>query len=214
MFSNRIIETTHNHLYTAKPIEFDTRPAEVTTFIPQLYPNLTEELNTYTKSLRGKDTHRLIKNYVDIDFFEYPFVTCLRQDKNIVGFSTGYTRDFYRENDIRILTRYYQDSQKLRTKFTREILRPTTFNIIVQQLEMAKRLGYDNCFISREPRTTAFFKKFIDAVNSATSYTWELKEGPFLVAPDPPNPECWQTIAVTNLKESDTQDFWKYWRTE
>ena len=207
-------ETAHNLFYSSSPTTFDTRPAEVTTFIPKLYPNLTEELNTYTKSLQVKDNHRLIKNYVDLDFFDYPFVTCLKQDKNIVGFSAGYTRDFYRENDVRILTRYYQDSQKLRINFTREILRPTTFNIIEQQIEMAKRLGYDNCFISRELRTSAFFNKFIDALNNATRYRWELSEGPYLIAPDPHNSQCWHTIAVTNLNKKDTKDFWNHWRTK
>jgi len=214
MFSNHIKEISHNLLYSPQPQEYDTRPAEVSTFIPDVYPELAIELNEYSKTLKYKDNHRLLKNYIDVDFFQFPFVTVLKQNDTIVGFSTGYTRDFYKKNDIRILTRYYQDNENFRIKFTREILRPTTYNVLLQQIEMSQRLKFDNCFISREPRTNQFFIKFVDAINERTDYNWEFREGPYLVAPDPPNPECWQSIAVTNLNNNSTKDFWEYWRTK
>jgi hypothetical protein len=213
MHSN-IIEIEDNLFYNPLPTEFDTRPAEVRTFIPSLYPALTRELNRYSANLKNKDTHRLLENYIDIDFFEFPFVTVLKQNNNIVGFSTGYTRNFYPNNCVRILNRYYQDSNNLRVKFTREVLRPTTYNILTHQLEMCKRLNFDQCFISREPRTNNFFQKFIDKVEDSTNYIWEFSSGPFLVAPNPRNNECWQSIAMTKFKDIESVNFWNHWRTK
>lgn len=206
-------EIANNLLYTPMPSEFDTRPAEVTTFIPKLYTEITEELNNYSASLRKTDKHRLIENYIDVDFYEFPFVTVLKQDKNIVGFSTGYTRELYPQDCVRILNRYYQDSDNLRINFTREILRPTTFAIVEQQLEMCRRLGYATAIITREPRTNKFFNKFIRELTQQGSQSWELREGPFLVTPSYDNPKAWQSIAYTKFKDKQ-QDFWQYWRTK
>jgi len=213
MFSNQITEISHNLLYTPRPQEYDTRPAEVRTFIPSLYPELTEELNTYSATLKDKDNHRLLENYIDVDFNEFPFVTMLKQNNKIVGFSTGYTRDFYPEGCIRILNRYYQDSNSLRVKFTREVLRPTTFAIVEQQLEMCRRQDYKSAIISREPRTNKFFSSFIKAISDKGTQTWEMKEGPFLLTPSYNNPKAWQSIAYTKFKNSQ-ENFWEHWRTK
>lgn len=213
MFDNRIIESASNLLYTSSPTEFDTRPAEVMTFIPKIYPELTEQLNNYSTSLLSKDNHRLLENYINVDFFQFPFVTALKQENNIVGFSTGYTREFYPKGCIRILNRFYQDRSNLRIQFTREILRPTTFAIVEQQLEMCRRLDYNTAIISREPRTNKFFTKFIDALTKKGSQIWEFKHGPFLVTPSYDNPKAWQSIAYTKFKDNQ-QDFWKHWRTK
>lgn len=213
MFSNHITEISHNFLYSPQPQEYDTRPAEVKTFIPSLYPELTEELNRYSATLKNKDNHRLLENYIDVDFSEFPFVTMLKQDNKIVGFSTGYVRDFYPNRCVRILNRYYQDNKHLRIQFTREILRPTTFAIVEQQLEIARRLQYDTAIITREPRTHKFFTKFIDALSLRGSQEWELRKGPYLLTPSYNNPKAWQSIAYTKLKEIE-ENFWQHWRTK
>lgn len=212
MYNPRIVEISNNCLETPSPREFDTRPAEVKTFVPYLYPNLTEELIEYSRSLKDKDTHRLLENYVNVNFFEFPFITMLKQEGIIVGFSTGYTRDFYPDGCIRILNRYYQDNNNLRINFTREILRPTTFAIVEQQLEMCRRLNYNTAIISREPRTNKFFTKFIDALTQRGSQKWELQTGPFLVTPSYNNSKAWQSIAYTSFKKTE-ENFWQHWRT-
>lgn len=203
----------NNCLHTPLPKDFDTRPAEVITFTPNLYPDLTNELNEYSNSLEDSDNHRLLENYINVDFFTFPFVTMLKQNNKIVGFSTGYTRDFYPAGCIRILNRYYQDSSNLRVKFTREVLRPTTFAIVEQQLEMCRRQGYKSAIITREPRTNKFFSSFIKAISDKGTQTWELKEGPFLLTPSYNNPKAWQSIAYTKFK-SNQENFWEHWRTK
>lgn len=207
-------EVSDNLFFSPMPAASDPRAASVTTFSTNLYPELVERLNQYSRNLKNKDNHRLIKNYINLDFNQFPFATMLKKEDNIVGFCAGYTRDFYRKNDIRILTRYYQDKQNLRVKFSREVLRPTTLNVILQQIEMSIRLGFSNCFITREPKTNDYFAKLIIALNNNTNYKWEFNSGPFLVAPDPKNIECWQSIAVANLNKTNTEHFWKHWRAK
>jgi hypothetical protein len=206
-------EVANNLLCTDMPKEFDTRPAEVTTFIPKLYPELTNDLNKYSSTLKNKDSHRLLENYIDINFNQFPFVTMLKKHGTIVGFSTGYTRDVYPSQCVRILNRYYQDSENLRVNFTREILRPTTFAIVEQQLEMSRRLNYDTAIITREPRTHKFFTSFVNALSSKSSQKWELRKGPYLLTPSYNNHKAWQSIAYTKFKDTK-EDFWQHWRTK
>jgi hypothetical protein len=71
--------------------------------------------------------------------------------------------------------------------------------------------------MSRESRTNKYFKEFVNGLNNKTKLKWEFREGPFLVAPNPVDPSCWQTIIASNLKETytdiDTEiNFWKHWK--
>jgi hypothetical protein len=200
-------------LFTPLPTDYDTRPAEVTTFIPSMCPELSETLNEYCANLQNKDQHRLLENYININFFDFPFVTVLKKNNNILGFSTGYTRNFYPSGCIRILNRYYQDNENLRINFTREVLRPTTFAIVEQQLEMCRRLGYESAIMTREPRTNRFFFKFVDTLSQKGSQKWELKKGPFLVTPSYNNLKAWQSIAYTEFKNT-SNNFWQHWKTK
>lgn len=207
------VELANNLLCTDMPKQFDTRPAEVKTFIPSLYPELTEQLNQYSSTLMHNDSHRLLENYIDIDFNSFPFVTMLTQHDTIVGFSTGYTREFYPNGCVRILNRYYQDSETLRVNFTREVLRPTTFAIVEQQLEMSRRLNFETAIITREPRTHKFFTSFIDALSNKGSQEWELRKGPYLLTPSYNNPKAWQSIAYTKFNNK-VENFWQNWRNK
>jgi hypothetical protein len=210
MSNHKIIEIDKNLLYSPIPTDYDSRPAEVYSFIPQEHKQLTEELNEYSSELYYKDTHRLLDNYKFINFYDFAFVSVFKLDKKIIGFATGYKRDFYPKNSVRILNRYYQDKTSLRTSFTREVLRPTTFNCILQQLELVKRLNFDYAFISREIRAVKFFETFINKLDKESGYSWEYKKGPFLLSPNQQDDKSWQSIGVVNL--CNTTDFWSHWK--
>lgn len=204
MFVN-INEIDDNLFFSSMSESFDTRPADIYTFVPKQYPYLTKRLNKYSEQL--KDNHRLLKNYTSINFFDYQIASLWARGSKVVGFATGWKRDFYKANSIRILNRFYHDKETFRIKFTRELLRPSTFHCVQQQILLAGRLGYSYAFISREPRTNKFFSNFIDSLSNRSTHKWEFKEGPFLVAPDSKNKECWQSIGVTKLKPTK-EDFW------
>ena len=207
-----IKEIDKNLFYSPTSAEYDSRPADIYTFVPIIYPDLTEELNKYSKTLANKDEHRLLENYINIDFFEFPFVSMWKRDNKVVGFATGYTRELYPKNSIRILNRFYHGTDS-RVPFTREVLRPSFFHCIQQQLILAKKLKYDYAFFSREPRTNKHIKKLVDALNNKSKYSWEFKEGPFLMTPSYNNTKAWQSIAVTNITNSNN-NFWENWRTK
>ena len=200
-------------LFSPTSSEYDSRPADIYTFIPKLQIAMTEELNEYSRSLaQGNDHSRLLENYINIDFFQFPFVSMWKRNNKVVGFATGFTRDLYPANSIRILNRFYHGTDS-RVPFTREVLRPSFFNCIQQQLMLAEQLKFDYAFFSREPRTNKHIKKLVDALNNRSQYVWEFREGPFLMTPSYNNPKAWQSIAVTNLTNSNN-NFWKNWRTE
>lgn len=202
-----IEEIDKNLLYSPAAEEGDTRPADIYSFFPYYYPEKTQELNEYVKTLN--DDHRLAINYSKIDFFKHDFVSVWKRNDKIVGFATGYSCDYYPTNSIRILNRFYHNKQTSRIRFTREVLRPATFHCIQQQLIMANRLSFDNVFMSREPRTNKFFKMFTKALNARSAFKWEFKEGPFLVvANSEHNPKAWQSISVAKLNDNN---FWEEW---
>ena len=206
-----IREISKNLFYSPTSVEYDSRPGDIYTFVPALYPDLTNELNEYSKTLMLQDNHRLLENYININFFDFPFVSMWKKNNDVTGFATGYARDLYPKNSIRILNRFYHGANS-RVPFTREVLRPSFFRCIQQQLELAKKLEYDYAFFSREPRTNRHIKKLVDALNDRSNFRWQFRKGPFLMTPSYDNPKAWQSIAVTNLTDS-VSDFWKNWRT-
>lgn len=194
----------------SQTFEGDIYPADVTTFVTADYPELTARLSAYSRGIQ--DPHRLAGNYLDYDFSTSEFATMYTVEDNIVGFSTGWARDFYPAGSIRILNRFYQDPKQLRVKYIRNFLRPTTEAAVRQQVILAQRLGFATAFISRELRTTKYFSEFAAALNANTEYDWEHQTGPFLVAPDPSNPGCWQSIIRTCFDSE--KPFWNHWRTK
>jgi len=206
-----INEITPTLLHTPISESDDTRPAELTTFIPAEQPNLVQELNEYSKTIL--DDHRLTDNYTNIDFANFQIVSVWKRNNIITGFASGWDRKgFYPPNTIRILNRFYHDKENSRVKFTREVLRPSTFACVLQQLLLAQRLGYDCAFISREIRSSRFFRLFVNAISDKTDYKFNIFEGPVLVAPDRYNPSCWQSLAYTLLTDNITRlQFINHW---
>jgi len=205
-----IQEIERNLLYSPIPEQYDVKPAEIYTFIPSEHPELLDELHVYCNDIT--DGHRLVNNYVGHDFSNYPFVTTWKRDNKLVGFCTGWDREFYYPGSVRLLNRFWLDPEHGRPQ-GRAILRPSTYNCIQQQLYMADRLGYKFPFISRELRTPKHFELFIIELNNRSIKDWEYRLGPYLLAPDPGSFTCWQSIglAVTGV---DTKGFWEYWKTK
>ena len=132
-----IKEIGKNLFYSPTSTEYDSRPGDIYTFVPSLYPDLTNELNNYSKTLALVDNHRLLENYVNINFFDFPFVSIWKNNNSVVGFATGYTRDLYPTNSIRILNRFYHGTNS-RVPFTS--FGPSFFHCIQQQLITCKKI--------------------------------------------------------------------------
>ena len=207
-----ISEIDTNLLFSpAATLEQDTRPADIYTFIPTNYPELAKQLTDFSNELHFRDDHRLVKNYINMDFLQFPFVTMYKRDKQVVGFATGHVRDCYPKNSVRLLNRFYHDKTYSRKKFTRELLRPSTFCCIQQQMITASNLGFDTGFISRELRAIKFFSRFIKELDKRGTHSWEYKEGPFLVSPDAQDIKSWQSLALVEFKKTH-HNFWSHWK--
>ena len=207
-----IKETGKNLLFSpAATLAQDSRPADIYTFVPEEYPELTKQLSDFSNELYFRDDHRLVKNYVNLNFLQFPFVTMYKREKQVVGFATGHTRDFYPKQSVRLLNRFYHDKTYSRKNFTRELLRPSTFCCIQQQIIIASRLGFETGFISREMRAVKFFSRFINELDNRSTHRWEYKQGPFLVSPDVQDDKSWQSLALVEFKKTD-YNFWSHWK--
>ena len=170
-------------------------------------------LELYTSS----SNHRLVDNYSNIDFNQLNFITLVYKGDKVVGFSSGWDRpDFYPKNTVRVGNRFCMNRKEspesllLRKRSAAKFI---TMNLLEQQATMAKELGFDFAFTSREYRTTKTFKLFHKKVENAKGqFEWEFRKGPFLVAPDPNSDRCWQNIMMTKIGEIDADYFWSHWR--
>lgn len=206
-----IKELEPNLFFSPAHKDGDTRPADIYTFVPSAYPELTKELNEFSNELYYKDDHRLVKNYTFLDFNQFQIASAWKHNNRIVGFATAYARDLYPSKSIRILNRFYHDKTDSRIGFTRELLRPSTFHCVQQQVLLASKLDYDIAFISREMRAVGFFRKFINELDKRSTHCWEYKKGPFLLSPNTNDEKSWQSIGAVKLKKTTT-DFWSYWQ--
>jgi hypothetical protein len=202
-------EINVNYLSSSMLSLSDQRSGTVETFVPGLYPDVTEELNEFMRSVSKND--RLSNNYKNLDYFDYPFVSVTKRNNEIIATSTGYTTSLYPNNCIRILNRYYRNPNS-RLFITKEYARPTELACVEQQLEMARRLNFDVAIITRD-RAKRQFVKFTDALSSKGSQVWEVTNNKCLVTPSYNNPRAWQYIGYTKFKNLN-YDFKKHWQTK
>lgn len=206
MFKEINVDYLVSEMYTAD----DERSGTVETWMPELYPDATNELNEYMRVV-SENNDRLSDNYKDIDYFNFPFVTTVRRDGKIIECGTGYTCDVYPKNCIRVMNRYFRAPDS-RPFLTTEYARPSKVAVIEQQLEMAKRLNCEVAMITRD-RAKRHLTKFAEALTAKSNYTWEVTNDKCLVTPSYNNPRAWQYIAYTKLKNID-YDFLKHWQTK
>lgn len=186
----------------------DARADRVCTFFSDEQPSLVEELTEFVVD----DAHRLSKNYDNMDWEKYSFITTWKKSGKITGYSTGWARDFYPSLSIRLLNRFYIAPAN-REQVSTKLLQPATHVTIDQQIGFSDSMGFKFPFISRELRTPKHFELFIIELNNRSIKEWEYRLGPYLLAPDPDSFTCWQSIGLA-MTGVDTKGFWEYWKTK
>ena len=146
------------------------KPAISTTFIPSERPDLIEQLSKIT--FDKKDS--LYENYVNLNWLTFEAISVYMREGDIIGFSTILKRDKYFDKDeVRILNRYYESPKMRRT--SKVIADDHVCEMVLQQIDMAKKLGYSKIFISRE-KTLRYFKKFIHNLGQKTNTQWNVSD--------------------------------------
>ena len=146
------------------------KPAISTTFIPSERPDLIEQLSKIT--FDKKDS--LYENYVNLNWLTFEAISVYMREGDIVGFSTILKRDKYFDKDeVRILNRYYEMPKMRRT--SKVIADDHVCEMVLQQIDMAKKLGYSKIFISRE-KSLRYFKKFIHNLGQKTNTQWNVSD--------------------------------------
>lgn len=203
-------EIKTNYLVSEMQTEADELSGTVETWFPNLYPDKTRELNEYMQSACKSDD-RLARNYKDLDYFNFPFVTTVKRDGKIIESGTGYTCPVYPNNCIRVMNRYYRATTS-RPTVTTGWARPSAQAVVVQQLDMARRLNFETAIITRD-RARRHFIRFIDALATKSNIVWEVSEKKYLLTPNADNPLAWQYVAYTNLGHN-SYDFWQEWESK
>ena len=152
------------------------KPAISTTFIPSERPDLIEQLSKIT--FDKKDS--LYENYINLNWLTFEAISVYMREGDIVGFSTILKRDKYFDKDeVRILNRYYEMPKMRRT--SKVIADDHVCEMVLQQIDMAKKLGYSKIFISRE-KSLRYFKKFIYNLGQKTNTTWNVSDNKIRVS--------------------------------
>ena len=152
------------------------KPAISTTFIPSERPDLVEQLSKIT--FDPNDT--LYKNYINLNWLTFEAISVYMREGDIIGFSTILKRDKYFDKDeVRILNRYYESPKMRRT--SKVIADDHVCEMVLQQIDMAKKLGYSKIFISRE-KSLRYFKKFIYNLGQKTNTTWNVSDNKIRVS--------------------------------
>lgn len=168
---SEIHEIEEYKLYSPMPKDYDTRPAELITFLPKNETELMAELELELMLFNAVDNHRLIENYTFSKMQEMIAITLMKRENLIVGFAGVQKLNL----GHRILSRFYQSPVENRVNFSREVGRPTMMNIVKHQCLICDKLGLTNLFISREPRgSLKHVEKFIDKINNSTNTSWKL----------------------------------------
>lgn len=168
------------------------KPAKVVTFIPNKHPLLVKELKNFTFDA----TDSLATNYVNINWHEFSAISLYQRNGVIIGFSSIWHRpQFYDVGEIRILNRYYE--RKDMRVISKIIGDNHLIEMVKQQLEIAKKLGFNKAFISRE-KTPRYFKKLITSIAEKTNTKWIIEPEKVCVCV-PEAPSCWQYKAWTKL---------------
>ncbi len=174
-----------------KPLD-SHKPATSYTFLPHERTDVIRKLKDY----QFNESDRLANNYKDIDWLDLEAISIYEREDQIVGFSSLIQRKLYfSEDEVRILNRYYECPEMRRT--SKIIGDDHICQMVQQQLEIAKSLGYKKAFISR-CRSPRHLKKLVTAIGEKTNTKWNMLDEKVAVC-DPKHDECWQYKAVTEL---------------
>ena len=168
------------------------KPAKVFTFLPDQRPDLILQL----RELKFDEDDKLSENYKNICWDDFEAISLYLREDQIIGFSSVWHRpEYYESGEVRILNRYWESPNMRRTS---KIIGDThLIEMITQQLYIAKYLGFNTAFISRE-KTPKYFKRLITNIDKETNIKWFLEPKKVCVCV-PEAPSCWQYKAWTNL---------------
>lgn len=168
------------------------KPAGVFTFIPSEYPTIVQLLKDF--SFSSNDS--LLGNYTSINWMEFSAISIYKRDNKIIGFSSIWHRpEYYSNGEVRILNRYYESSQMRR--LSKIIADDHLIEMVNQQLNIAKNLGFRCAFISRE-KTPKYFRKLVEKISQKTKTQWVTEPEKVCVC-SPNASSCWQYKAWTKL---------------
>ncbi len=174
-----------------KPLD-SHKPATSLTFLPQDRPDVLRKL----KEIKFNESDRLSDNYKDMDWFSFEAISIYERDDKIIGFSSIIHRpEHFAKGECRILNRYYESTEMRRT--SKIIGDDHVCEMIMQQLDIAKKLGFEKAFVSR-CRSPRHLKKFMENVSKKTATKWHMDNDKFPVC-NPTVDECWQYKAWTEL---------------
>lgn len=175
------------------------------------YTYTTTELNNDIETLfervatAGKDRSA---NYTLSDFdkartLAYSVTTV--EGQPILG-SLAWTRPMY-NGIIRLCTRYCIDPDWAMLNFGKgtDGMRLDTMDHIIQQIDLCKKMGYNDYFIGREDwksrgRRT---RKIAKMMSVYTNIEWHVSDGEVLANLNPANEQGWQYIIYNNRKDFD-----------
>jgi len=146
-------------------------------------------------------TPKLYKNYGfdGLKLHEWIALSLYEDEyRNCVGFSSVIKREDVWGNGVRILNRFMK-SKHYRFENNKRLLSNETKKMMDQQLKVAKELGYDYAFISRESNkkrnVLQHYLKYHDEVE------WNYPSDRYkMFDTDEFIPSCWQHIAWTPLQ--------------
>lgn len=168
------------------------KPASCVTFVPEQRTDILRQLN----GMKFDESDRLVNNYKNIDWFEFDAVSVYEREGAIVGFSSMVQRkQYFAPDEVRILNRYYESPEMRRT--SKVIGDDHVCEMVMQQLEIAREVGYNKAFISR-CRSPRHLKKLIMSIGEKTNTKWQMTSEKVAVC-DPKFSECWQWKAWTEL---------------
>jgi len=143
---------------------------KVTTFYTEDRPDIVKRLSEITYQ------H---VNYDGLNWYNFDCISVLQNEDDIVGFSSIWHRpEYYREGEVRVLNRYWENNELRRPG--RELARAHIITMISDQMKIAKQLGYTSAFISRE-RNPRVLREFINKVARATNTKWDMHNDRVLV---------------------------------
>lgn len=174
-----------------KPLD-SHKPADSVTFIPHERPDILRRL----KEIKFDTADRLSANYMDLDWFGFEAISVYERNGKIVGFSSvAHREEYFDKDEARILNRYYESPDMRRT--SKIIGDDHVCEMVAQQIDIAKKLGYKKVFISRS-RSPRHLEMFIENVGIKTKTTWHMEDKKIAVC-NPKNPECWQFKVWTEI---------------
>jgi len=183
----------------------------------KLYEKLDGNSNTFTTEVPSEEIIYIFKEVAKSDQLRSPnyvidenlknntlCYTVTTVDEEPVLASLAWTRPMY-NGIIRLCTRYCIVPKYKMKNFGKgtDGMRLDTIDHITQQIDFCNNLGYTDFFIGREETKTSGrrTRQLAEMITNYTNEEWKVSDEPCLVAPNPPDPECWQYIIYNNRRD-------------